>query len=60
MNLPDEMNYLARPVLNGLCRYESLIDGTLSLDDVAEMNEWLDVKDENDSRLAEVQRNQKP
>jgi hypothetical protein len=30
-----------------MCRYESLIDGTLSLFDVALMNDALDVLDEN-------------
>jgi hypothetical protein len=56
VNLPDGMNMLARPVMNGLCRYESLVDGTLDLNDVLEMNEWLDVKEENDARLEEVQK----
>lgn len=32
-----------RPVLRGLCKYESLKDGTLSLLDIAKMNEALDV-----------------
>ena len=31
----------------GMCRYESLIDGTLSLADVALMNDALDVRDDN-------------
>jgi hypothetical protein len=31
-----------------VCRYESLIDGTLSLDDVALLNDALDVKAENE------------
>jgi hypothetical protein len=34
-----------RPVLAGLCRYESLKDGTLNLCDVAFMNEALDDKE---------------
>ena len=42
-----------RPVLRQLCRYESLIDGTLDLADVATMNEVLDAWDENDRRLRE-------
>lgn len=40
-----------RPVLRGLCRYESLIDGTLGLEDVVLMNEALDVEAENRYRL---------
>jgi hypothetical protein len=34
-------------VIKGLCRYESLIDGTVDLADVALMNDALDVIDEN-------------
>ena len=46
-----------RPVLNGLCQYESLKDGTLDLVDVSLMNEALDVQDENAyrARLAQQQ-----
>ena len=43
-----------RPVLRGLCKYESLIDGTLSLADVALMNDALDVQDENERRYQEA------
>lgn len=39
-----------RPVLRGLCKFESLKDGTLDLADVALMNAALDVSDENDAR----------
>lgn len=41
-----------RPVARGMCRYESLKDGSLDLVDFAEMNEALDVVDENARRLA--------
>lgn len=44
-------DWLLRPVLRGLCRYESLVDGRLSLLDFAKMNEALDVEGEN-QRLA--------
>jgi hypothetical protein len=40
-----------RPVLGGLCKYESLLDGTLMLVDIARMNEALDVQDENTTRI---------
>lgn len=43
-----------RPVLEGLCKYESLIDGTLDLADVARMNEALEVRDENQARVNEA------
>ncbi|MCL8000198.1 hypothetical protein M8994_18365 [Brucella sp. 21LCYQ03] len=39
-----------RPVMAGMCRYESLIDGVLDLSDIARMNDALDVRDENQRR----------
>lgn len=43
-------DWLMRPVVNQMCRYESLRDGTLDLEDFANMNECLDVVAENDRR----------
>ena len=40
-----------RPVLRGCCAYESLIDGKLSLLDIARLNDAIDVADENARRL---------
>jgi hypothetical protein len=31
-----------------MCRYESLLDGTLHLEDVADMNDYLDMEVENE------------
>lgn len=45
-------DWIMRPVLRGLCRYESLRDGTLSLLDISLMNEAIDVEEENRYRLA--------
>jgi hypothetical protein len=42
--------WLMRPVLKGLCKYESLKDMTLDLGDVARMNIALDVEAENEAR----------
>lgn len=39
-----------RPVMENLCLYESLKNGTLDLEDVARMNDALDVKYENERR----------
>ncbi|MCY1459044.1 hypothetical protein D9M71_764830 [compost metagenome] len=39
------------PVLEGLCRYESLKDGTLDLADIAMMNDALLVRAENKERM---------
>lgn len=44
-------DWLFRPILRGLCRYESLADGTLTLCDIADLNEAIDVQDENSVRL---------
>jgi hypothetical protein len=44
-----------RPILAGLCKYESLKDCTLDLVDFYEMNEALDVKEENEARARKVQ-----
>ncbi|MBB3808751.1 DUF6889 family protein [Pseudochelatococcus contaminans] len=40
--------------MRGVCRYESLVDGTLDLVDVAIMNEALDASDENSARAQEA------
>lgn len=41
-----------RPVLRGLCKYESLKDGSLGLLDIVKLNEALDVEAENQRRLS--------
>jgi uncharacterized protein DUF6889 len=43
-----------RPVLEGLCNYESLINGALDLADVSRMNEALDVRNENQARAQDA------
>lgn len=45
-----------RPVLRGLCSYESIATPGLTLSDVALMNEALDVSDENQWRAREAER----
>lgn len=49
-------DWLLRPVGRQMCRYESLLDGSLTLDDIATMNEYLDVVDENQWRVHEALR----
>ena len=46
----SEEDWLMRPVLEGLCKYESLKDCTLDLEDIAKMNDALDVRIENENR----------
>ncbi len=50
MSMSNGEDWLYRPVLAGCCRAESLMDGTLDLADVADLNEALDVRDENERR----------
>lgn len=37
-----------RPVLRGLCRYESLKNGAVDLEDLARMNDAITVQDHNE------------
>jgi hypothetical protein len=46
-------DWLLRPVLAGVIRYESLLATDLTLLDVAIINDALDVQGENDRRLWE-------
>lgn len=54
MTITTGEDFLLRPVLAGLCKYESLKDGSLDLADIALMNEALDVQAENQRRLEEA------
>jgi len=50
----DDEYWMMRPVLEGLCSYESLINGALDLFDMARMNEAIDVRNENNTRAEEA------
>lgn len=54
--MPDGEDWLLRPVVEGMCLYPSLIDGTLSLCDVARMNDAISVRNENQRRMEEAVR----
>lgn len=43
----EKEDWVMRPVLRGLCEYESLLNGALSIVDIARMNEAIDVADYN-------------
>jgi len=43
-----------RPVLRGALRYESLLDGTVGLVDVARINLALDLESENQARTRRI------
>ena len=49
--MAQEEDWLLRPVLRGMCKFESLKDCTLGLADVAIMNEAIDCEEENRTRL---------
>lgn len=46
--MSGQEDWLLRPVLEGLCKYESLKDCSVDLLDIAIMNEALDVRAENE------------
>lgn len=46
-----------RPVLAGMCRYESLLSGALSICDIALMNDALDVRADNEYLMRESMKN---
>ena len=45
-----------RPVVAGMCAYESLKNGAIDLEDVARMNDALTVQAENERRSIEAAR----
>jgi len=54
--MEGEEDWMLRPVMRGLCRYESLIDGSMCLADVALLNEAIDIEQENARRIELVTR----
>jgi hypothetical protein len=51
------MDWLLRPVIRGYCRFESLKDGSITLEDIAVLNDAADLFDENQRRAEEALRN---
>lgn len=49
--MAEDEDYVMRPVIEGLCKYESLLDGSIDLGDIARMNDAISVKYENQERL---------
>ncbi len=56
--MADDEDWVMRPVLEGLCRYESLLDCTLDLADIARLNDALDVRYDNEERMRKIRENQ--
>jgi hypothetical protein len=49
--LPGGEDYLLRPVEAGMCSIAELKSGVVDLFDIALMNDYLDVKAENERRI---------
>jgi hypothetical protein len=48
--MTDDEDWIMEPVLEGMCKYESLLDCTLDLEDVARLKDAIAVKYENQAR----------
>lgn len=55
MSMADDEGFLMAPVLNGMCRLESLIDGALDLEHIAWANDAIAVREENRARQYQAQ-----
>lgn len=51
-SMPEGEDFLMRPVDAGLIPYTALKDGSVDLADIARMNDWLDLKADNENRIA--------
>ena len=49
--MQDGEDFLFRPMVKGYCTYKELIDGSLTLFDIAKMNDVIDVQNENEARM---------
>lgn len=56
-SLPDGEDFLMRPVDAGYIRYDKLLDGSVDLADIARMNDWLDLKADNQARIDKWRQN---
>lgn len=52
--MPGGEDWLLAPVTAGMCRFESLRDGTLGLEDIALMNDALAVRADNEELAREL------
>lgn len=54
--LPGGEDWLLRPVIKGMCQYESLKNGAVDLFDIALMNDALDVVEANRRKAEQLQK----
>lgn len=52
--MTSRRDWLYRPVLEGILKAESLLDGSVDLAFISELNESLDVRNENSIRAREA------
>ena len=52
--MSNGLDWLLAPVDAGMCKYESLLDGTIDICDIADMNDYLTVKAENAYRARQA------
>ena len=60
VSMPNGEDWLFRPVLRGMCKAESLYDGTLRIEQLAKLNDVLDVEAENQERMRAAIEKNKP
>lgn len=54
-SLPGGEDWLLRPVIKGMCQFESLKSGEIDLADIALMNDALDVMEENRAHARQME-----
>ena len=60
-HLPNGEDFLLAPVKAQMCKYESLLDGTLGLEDIALMNDFLMMEADNQAEARRIaERNNGP
>jgi hypothetical protein len=54
VTLPNNEDFIFRPVLRGMLKAESLLDGSVDLAFIADLNDALDAQEENERRYNEA------
>ena len=60
LRLESHEDWLWRPVMSGLCQYESIVENRLDLADIDTMNELIDQRAENELRMREAMNKNPP
>jgi hypothetical protein len=54
LSFGDGTDWALRPVMRGLIKYESLIDGTLDIYDLGVLNDAIDMEEENTRKIRDL------